>query len=512
MSFGDTPEPLPTSFTVILDYDRARARAGNDRFSTRLSPAAFAPLPRYAGGAYDVMLDLSSSSRVATHPGRVLRPLYDGSYKDYALFGCAAAGEAPVLAIADSLSRDHIWAIGRPALETPWRPAQSLDQITSRLADGILATLAAIERGEEPAFERPEQTNFTGPSSIIEACARWALRRGRRKITRIVEKLSGNEPKWHVAWRKTGAGGCEQITPASYRIEHFRTLDDGGLSYFADPFLFVHQGTVHVFVEEVPNSTGRGVVSHFTLDAHGAPSKPSVVLDTGSHLSYPHVFEHRGAIYMMPESSAAGGLDLYRATQFPHTWENVGRLIDGRIHDATLFEHEGRLWIAAGSQAFQSSSWDGLSLFHADRLEGPWTPHPLNPVAVDAAGARPAGPLWRDAQGTLIRPAQDCTSGYGAALTLKRLIAVTPEHVREETAGQITFADRDISGPHTIGRAGGFEVVDLYARPALSGLVIADEAGYKRASGGSFQDSLAEHPPPSPAQPALSPGAQAEPA
>jgi hypothetical protein len=427
--------------------------------------AAFAHLPRYAGGAYDVMLDLSSSGRVATHPGRVLRPLYDGSYKDYALFGCAASGEAPVLAIADSLSRNHIWAIGRPALETPWRPAQSLDQMTSRLIEGFVATLRSIARGEEPAYERPEQTNFAGRSSIIEACGRWAVRRVRRKLTRAVEKLSGNEPRWHVAWRKSGVGRSEDIAPGSYRIEHFRTLDDGGLRYFADPFLFVQDGTVHVFVEEVPNTTGRGVISHFTLDAQGVPSKPRVVLDTGSHLSYPQVFEHGGAIYMMPESSAAGGLDLYRATQFPGTWEKVGRLIEGRIHDATLFDHDGRLWIATGSQAFQSSSWDGLSLYYADHLEGPWTAHPLNPVVIDAAGARPAGPLWRDAHGALLRPAQDCTSGYGSGLTLQRVIELSPERFREEAAGALHFSGSGIQGPHTLGRAGGFEVVDLYTRP-----------------------------------------------
>lgn len=473
VSFVDTPEALPTSFTVILDYDRARARAGDDRLSSRLAPPALAQLPRYAGGGYDVMLDLSSSSRVQIHPGRVLRPLYDGSYKDYVLFFCAAAGEAPVLAIADSQSRDHIWPIGRPALETPWRPAQSMDEITSRLIEGVIATLAAIARGEETPFERPEQTNFAGRSSIIEACSGWAMRRVRRKAARIIEKLAGNEPKWHVAWRKMADSEGPGVLPEQYRIENFRTLDDGGASYFADPFLFVHEDSVHVFVEEVPDNTGRGVISHFTLDAQGNASKPRIVLDTGSHLSYPQVFEHGGAIYMMPESSAAGGLDLYRAAQFPHAWEKAGRLIDGRIHDATLFAHEGRLWIAAGTQSFQSSSWDGLSLFYADRIEGPWSAHPLNPVVVDSAGARPAGPLWRDADGALLRPAQDCTKGYGSGLTLKRIEVLTPERFSEATVGRSGFASPGIMGPHTVGRAGGFEVVDFYARPS------ALRAGYR---------------------------------
>ena len=262
-----------------------------------------------------------------------------------------------------------------------------------------------------------------------------------------------------------GARQRIQSKAAHYAVGQFRTLDDAAASYFADPFLFVHQGSTHIFVEEVPNATGRGIISHFTLDARGMPSKPSAVLDTGSHLSYPQVFEHGGAIYMMPESSAAGGLDLYRATTFPLAWEKVGRLIEGRIHDATLFGHEGRLWIAAGSETLQSSSWDGLSLYYADRLEGPWSPHHLNPVLIDAAGARPAGPLWRDAQGSLVRPAQDCTRGYGGALTLKRILELSPARFREEPMGTVAFGEAGILGPHTIGRAGGFEV-DRSLRPA----------------------------------------------
>jgi hypothetical protein len=471
VSFVDTPEPLPTSFTVILDYDRARAHLGDERFSTRLAPSAFVHLPRYAGGGYDVMLDLSSASCVRTHPGRVLRPLYDGSYKDYVLFSAAASGQPPMLAIADSLTRHHIWPIGKPAIETPWRPSQSLDQITSRLIEGFVGTLAAIGRGEDATMERPEQTNFAGRSSILEASGSWAWRRVKRKATRVLDKLSRNEPKWHVAWRMVR--DSEPIKAAHYAVGQFRTLDDAAASYFADPFLFVHQGSTHIFVEEVPNATGRGIISHFTLDARGVPSKPSAVLDTGSHLSYPQVFEHGGEIYMMPESSAAGGLDLYRATTFPLAWEKVGRLTEGRIHDATLFGHEGRLWIAAGSETLQSSSWDGLSLYYADRLEGPWSPHHLNPVLIDAAGARPAGPLWRDAQGSLVRPAQDCTRGYGGALTLKRILELSPARFREEPMGTVAFGEAGILGPHTIGRAGGFEVVDLFARPG------ALRAGYR---------------------------------
>lgn len=465
VSFVDDPEPLPTSLTVLFDYDRARGRVTDDRLSTHLAPEAFATLPRYAGGSYDVMLDVSSASHVRTHPGRVLRPLYDGSYKDHALFHALLNGRAPRLDVADSQSRDHVWPIGRPAVEFPWKLSSSFDMAASRLVEGLVRTAALVAKGESASGDAGRRST-AGRSNILTDTALFAARRIRRKALRAVDLLTANTPKWHVAWRHH-RGGEAAAFPAKLSLSQFRTLDDGGNSYFADPFIFTQGDAVHVFVEEVPDKTGRGVISHFTLATDGTPGAITCVLDTGSHLSYPYVFEHEGAHYMLPESSAAGGLDLYRATVFPGQWEKVARLIDAPVHDATLFQHEGRWWIAAGTTSLQSSSWDGLSLFYADDVLGPWRAHALNPVLIDAAAARPAGPLWRDASGHLLRPAQDCTQGYGGALTVRRILQLDPETFREETAGSISFGPQSrLSGPHTIAHGGGFEIIDLYGQPS----------------------------------------------
>lgn len=465
VSFVDNPEPLPTSLTAVFDYDRARSHAGDDRLSTHLLAAALASAPRYAGGGYGLMLDLSCASRVATHPGRVLRPLYDGSYKDYALFDALLHQRAPMLTVADSAHRDHVWTIGRPAIEMPWRPARNLDEIASRLVEGLVRAASQVAGGAHPSHEREEQVSFAGRSGIFSAAAGLARHRIRRKVSRLREALTGDTPKWHVAWRRINTGAA--IEPATLQLGDFQVLDDGGKGYFADPFVFCREGIVHVFVEEVPNASRRGIISHFTLAACGTPSPVACVLDTGSHLSYPFVFVHEEAVYMLPESSAAGGLDLYRAAQFPSRWEKVARLIEGRVHDATLVRHGGRWWISAGSETLQSSSWDGLSLYSAEELTGPWQPHALNPVLVDASAARPAGAFWLDGQGHLMRPAQDCSKGYGAAITLRRVLALDEATFSEETSGTIAFAPgTGLMGPHTLSRGGGFELIDLYARPS----------------------------------------------
>ena len=461
--FRDTSDPLPTSLTAILDFDRVRNRSSSDRFSTHLKPSAFAPIAVDSGIEPAVTLDLSSAANIQRLPGRVLRPAYDGSPKDYALFHALLDRRAPRLTIWDSAASEPI-AIGTPALEQPSRLANSLDQATSRLVEGLARYVDELDEDDVvtalPAVVHPT----TADRSILNSAGGFLSARAIRKFGRARDKLAGSGPRWHVAWRAIDA--TTSIQPGHLNLADFSVLTDDGYRFYADPFLFEHDGQCHLFVEELPNATGTGVISHCVRDRSGAFSRPAPVLKTQFHLSYPYVFKHDGEIWMMPEQSAAGGLDLYRCVNFPDTWVHARRLIDGRIHDATLFEHDGRLWIAAGCEAYQSSTWDGLSLFWATSLLGPWQPHARNPVIIDARSARPAGPLWRQGE-ALYRPAQDCSGGYGGALTLKRITTLTPDAFTEETAGSLSFPDaQNLLGPHTIGRAGGIEVIDLYARPS----------------------------------------------
>ncbi len=502
VSFVDNSDPLPTSLTALFDYDRARSGATTTRFSTQMKRQSFAPYFDAQNATMsaaktgtkpvpvaDIALDLATSTRVTTRPERVLRPLYDGEMKDYALFRALLEQRAPALAIADSLSEAAIWNIGLPAIETPWRIATSFDQVTSRLVQGVQRVIGKIAVGLNPGDARvaaPENSTNLRPS-ILASAALFAASRAARKVTRVREKISRDAPKWHVAWRKIQEGTVPE--PGICNLAEFRILPDDGQRFFADPFVFLKNGERHVFVEELPEATGRGHISHFTISAGGIASTPRPVLETPYHLSYPFVFEHGGEIWMLPESSADGGLDLYRAEHFPDRWTKIARLIEGRIHDATFFSHAGRLWIAAGSETLQSATWDGLSLYSADALLGPWEAHPENPVLIDARFARPAGGLWI-AGGALYRPAQDCSESYGGGLTLRRVTELTRERFCEETVGSMSFGvkiykpifygqGRRIFGPHTLSRAGDLEVIDLYARPST--LRGALRAGYRDA-------------------------------
>ena len=55
-----------------------------------------------------------------------------------------------------------------------------------------------------------------------------------------------------------------------------------------------------------------------------------------------------------------------------------------------------------------------LSIYWADRIRGPWRPHALNPVKLDARSSRPAGALFRR-DGKWIRPAASSGSMVNAS-------------------------------------------------------------------------------------------------
>jgi hypothetical protein len=240
----------------------------------------------------------------------------------------------------------------------------------------------------------------------------------------------------------------------------WRELPDDGRRFYADPFPVAENGHNYLFVEDFAHRLGRGVISVVEFDHSGPVGKPRPVLDTGSHLSYPFVFKHLGDMWMVPESSTAGTIDLYRAQPFPDRWVKEATLVSGlAASDATLFQHNGRWWMLATVRDGGASS-DVLYVWWANNLLGPWQAHRRNPLLVDIGTARPAGRVVTRC-GKLIRPFQDCRQGYGRALGLAEITRLDDEEFTQRVDTVLQ------PGPlwpgrrlHTLNRAGRLECID----------------------------------------------------
>ena len=293
------------------------------------------------------------------------------------------------------------------------------------------------------------------PRPRAATVGRHAVAVGAGVAARRLGKLFFRE-EWFISTRPRGPGQPPDNEPAFARISSPRG------HYFADPFPFNYRGQTYVFFESFSYKRDRAAIWFLGLDSAGRPlGRIGVALERDYHLSYPFVFEYAGDAFMIPESSEHRTVDLYRAIDFPHSWQLEERLfVDVRAVDATVCKIDKRLYLFTNIAAEGASLDDELHLFSAERPQGPWRSHPANPVVADVRSARPAGRIFRS-HGHLIRPSQDCSRGYGRAVVLNRIEVLTQSDYKESEIGRIEPRwMRGISRTHTFNVLDHVEVID----------------------------------------------------
>jgi len=245
--------------------------------------------------------------------------------------------------------------------------------------------------------------------------------------------------QWCVGWAKVeianflaapGAADFHWLKPRRRR------------ELFADPFgVEDSQGHLTILAERMIHGRTKGRL--VTLDAETGAAAP--LLTQPHHLSYPFVVEDRGRRFVVPEQAESGALSLY-----PFDDASLGppaaRIEGLDAIDPTFLRRDGRWWLFCTRR---SAGVNGpLFLYSAEELFGPYTPHPLNPIVTAPSRARPAGRIIA-LPGRLIRPGQDCSASYGAAITLSEIEVLTPELYEERPIGRI--APRDVRGGYTEG-------------------------------------------------------------
>jgi len=234
----------------------------------------------------------------------------------------------------------------------------------------------------------------------------------------------------------------------------------------AHPFMAIERGRMHLFFTLKNSKAGTGVIGHaesadgLTWDYRGIAVRTSTVL------SYPCVFKSQDTYYMVPESSD-NVLRLYRATEFPHKWEQEAELIKGeRLVSPTVLQHDGRWWL------FVETGNATLSLFHADTLKGPWLEHPRSPIIRnDASTARPAGrPLIVD--GKLYRLAQVGVPSYGHHVVAFEITTLSKTEYRERAV------DKILVGASGSGwNAAAMHHIDAHRTPVGKWIAVVDARG-----------------------------------
>jgi hypothetical protein len=287
-------------------------------------------------------------------------------------------------------------------------------------------------------------------------------------------KVEPGTPEWLDAWVRLRLAACKgldrlwlrwkgQLEPfldgaRRWPRDHYQVYlrVDGrdcavpapGWSYYADPFLWQESGRTWLFVEEYQYGRSRGRLMTLEVEARaGDRSRGSAspvvrvlrrdpVRAFAGHASFPLPFTERGVLYLLPETSGDGVVDLYRCEAMPDRWVRVQRLLrDVDAADSVPLWHAGRFWLITSLHDADTAEGRYLGLFSsADLLAADWEPHPIN---AERRSHRPDGTMGRNAGGIvrdgerLLRPVQVTPDHYGEDMALMEITELTRERFEE---------------------------------------------------------------------------------
>jgi hypothetical protein len=447
---------LPGVRLRVLRVDAPPWRAPRGAFAhlagPALAPARLALDPGAPAGDEDLVLDLAGAGVTSAAPHGVWSFALgaDGDADlPFAREVCARASIAEIALVRQGAPGAATLRRGRFSLRG-WYPVTA--RIAFEQAARWPATLAAVLLAGGRLATQPAAPPRV-PAGTVDR---------RRFLAAIVLQMAAGLldaltklDQWNVGFAE---GGPRRLL-ADEPLEVRWLPEPRAHAFLADPFVVERDGVRALFAEDFDYARGRGVIDALVLAADDTVLRRERIIDAPTHLSYPFPLEIDGQLYLVPENCGANEVALYRCVRFPDLWERESALFprfDGV--DTTFFAHEGRWW--AFCTRYSHGSNLALHALHAPALRGPWTEHPLNPIVVDVASARPAGPPFV-VDGALYRLGQDCSETYGGAVVIARVDELTPLTYRETLVKRLAPPPgRYGDGIHTISFAGERLVVD----------------------------------------------------
>ncbi|MCM1101475.1 MAG: hypothetical protein NC079_08235 [Clostridium sp.] len=228
--------------------------------------------------------------------------------------------------------------------------------------------------------------------------------------------------------------------------------------FYADPMLFTYRGEKYLFTEafDMKLQIGRIAISSY---ANGAFTEPKVIIKCPYHMSYPCVFEYKDKVYMIPETSQNGTLEIWKAKGNLYTWKRHGRLLNKvKYADSTI--------LLVGREVYLFSYEDngGKYITHIFELN----PDTLQVTEIenivhDRNDKRPAGNFVLQPTGQIFRPVQNNIRSYGESMLVNRVTSIKPftESKVYEICPESLGFDEPKTKTHTLAYDNDLVVVDI---------------------------------------------------
>ena len=285
---------------------------------------------------------------------------------------------------------------------------------------------------------------------VIGLCGIYALYRNKCITLPFLYKEC---PSWSLGYYVTAN---PTLPPDTASIQWIKLTSFGvhpTPQLMADPFIVQDANEYYIFYEEFQGfkPSSNAVISCLHRE-DGGWKRMGVVLQMPYHLSFPNVFKYRGEWYMIPEAANSGGLQIFKAIDFPMKWEKVATALVGhRCIDNLVYQQNDTLFLFAYEGGLRI--YYTLNLLEVDA----WKEHPKSPIAID----RLAGGILK-VDDKLYFYTQSSNEGYGTGVMCHCI----------DDISTVTFSEHTLQQNPTVWKHG--EGVAKYGMHTLNAVVLSD--------------------------------------
>ena len=250
------------------------------------------------------------------------------------------------------------------------------------------------------------------------------------------------------------------------------SINTAGKYWLADPFVFEKDGGLYIFFEAFDLVNSIGKIGYSKRLDNGTFTHPKIIIDKKYHMSFPHIFEYEGDIFIMPESCGDWRVRLFKAKLFPDIWEEADILLpDVYACDSIIIDAKDRKWLLTNEMYHNPpvdsyvSCWVKNYLYEMNGLK---IINSGTKVAEGDFGIRNAGKsFWLNNR--QYRVGQDCRNKqYGRGLALFEIESFVPYKEKmlwskdcKDIAPHIKrHNSSEIIGVHTYNGSEHWEVID----------------------------------------------------
>lgn len=249
-------------------------------------------------------------------------------------------------------------------------------------------------------------------------------------------------------------GGMQTIMESNTYVADW--IDVPKDRWFADPFILeVTDNEIQLLVEDFPYATQKGIISLLKIDRKTFKiTERKEILELSTHLSFPNIIRHNGKIYIYPESSQSGRLDVYEYDTISESVVYKNTICDDVVWDSDITELFGEpmLFTAAhDDKQLDIYAWNDST----ERFIGRYA------VQSEKKNSRLGGKVFKYNDMTYY-PAQDSEDDYGAAIDIKEISYVNGVFSTKTVKKIKSNHPKHKRGLHTLNEYKGVVVIDVH--------------------------------------------------